>query len=103
MAQKRTKNAGFRLNDDERTRLNNVVSRVRERNEHMDESKVLREIIGFTKRHFVTDEDVLLLQGMPEDEAADAASASAEDARREAIQGVKKFIRVKSGPGRRLG
>jgi hemerythrin len=104
MAPRRTKNAGFRITDDERARLNNVVKRVRERNEHMDESKVLREIIGLTKRHFVTDEDLLILQGISEDEAIKAAaSAGSENARREAIQGVKRFIRVKGGAGRRLG
>lgn len=103
MAPKRTKNAGFRISDDERARLNSVVKRVRERNEHMDESKVLREIIGFTRRLYVTDEDLLLLQGMSEVEAVEAVSANSENARREAVQEVKKFIRVKSDAGRRLG
>jgi hypothetical protein len=55
----------IRVRDGEKERLQTVVARVCERNPHMDMTKVMRELIGFDLRRFVTDEEVAYLRGEP--------------------------------------
>lgn len=63
MTEKRNDRISLRVNEPEFKRMQRVVERVQKRNQYMDRSKVLREIIGFDPPQFVTDEDRLILKG----------------------------------------
>jgi hypothetical protein len=53
---------GFRVTEEEESRLLLIVDRIRTRHRLMDMTKVLREILGFDPMTFVTPEDLAFLQ-----------------------------------------
>ena len=60
---KRSEAVSFRLFDDELDRLDQIVKRAKSRNRSVDRSKIIRELIGFDVRVFITDEDLQILRG----------------------------------------
>ena len=69
--EKKQPQIALRVTQTELERLNLVVLRVRKRNQHMDRTKVLRELIGFDSPMFVTDEDRRILKGGEPDDKPD--------------------------------